>query len=181
MATKVIQTTPDLGIKIKLQKLPATLATTAPQVVNTGPALVLDTNGNILASLDPGDEYTCQGAASQLTGIKLINFPNQQSPYPNPTFVNSTPFASNYTVYLLPIGTFLNTAIAWTWGWQGDNVTQWMQVTMDDLTPGLLILDVQLCCNNGGNPNYTGTLVLTATSSDGATASVAIDFLVQGY
>lgn len=174
MANKVIQTTPNLGLNIKLQKVAA-----AP--VELVPALVLDINGNVLASLGPGDEYTCQGAPSDLTGIKLMNFPDKWGQYPTPTFVNNSSFGSSYTVYLLPIGTFLSTDISWSSVWQGADVSQWCSVAMNVQTPGLLVLDVYLCCNNGGNPDATATLTLTATTSDGATASIDIDFLVQGF
>lgn len=81
MTTRVIQRTPDLGIKIKLQRQPESAPPCAParvldsegtELANLGcgeeytvppctPAQVLDATGTVLAELGCGETYTCPG------------------------------------------------------------------------------------------------------------------------
>lgn len=169
MAKKIIQTTPDIGVKIKLQRL-------MPEV-DTEPALVFDPDGNTLAILGPGETYTCTATCS-LSGLRLLNFPSNGE-YDRPTVVYAN-WIDPFDIFVFPEGNFFNTDIAWSWSWDGDDLSQWIDIEFDDQLPGLLSAHVDACCNDGGD-NFQSTLTISATCSNGSSASVSIDFLVQGY
>ncbi len=149
MAKKIIQTTPDIGVKIKLQRL-------MPEV-DTAPAV------------------TCP---CSLSGLQLINFPADER-YDRPT-VEYMQWFDPFDMFVFPEGNFFNTDIAWSWSWDGDDLSQWIDIEFDDQLPGLLSAHVDACCSDGGD-NFQSTLTISATCSNGSSASVSIDFLVQGY
>lgn len=66
MATKIIQTTPNIGIGITLQRL------SSP--VDITPARVLDQQGTTLAELAPGDTYICPTCTGGFKLMWLIDF-----------------------------------------------------------------------------------------------------------
>jgi hypothetical protein len=166
MAKKIIQTTPDIGVKIKLQRL-------MPEV-DTAPALVFDPDGNTLAILGPGETYTCT-AICLLSGLRLLNFPSNGE-YDRPTVVYADWF-NPFDIFVFPEGNFYNTDIAWSWSWDGDDLSQWIGIDFDDQLPGLLSAYIDAFPNEVDH-YHMSTLTISAVCSNGSSASVSIDFLV---